>query len=609
MNVWTGWVMLEKRLYAVTPQLFTSNGGADGTISVADTRLFKVKQEVYLTANTLPNLDTIEVKRIVSRTQLIVGPKGGNINATADVSAYTTGLQAKIAANEQKRPAVPYEEYMRAVYEEEPTVAVRSMLVDKDGKDYRIDNPLPVELSTGSVSIGTVNAELEVALSHKDNTPNPGDVADSVRIGDGAEELAINADSEALVHDQDTHDRLDTVNTTLEDEFDETQTLLQTEFNETQVKLDNIHTRQLDKTQFTKLTDGTNDGIIDSDRNLHVEIAGNRADGTNQVLTLEDDGRANVVLKGIVSTGNSTTAALGANGIFTGTFREVKDFSFVSFSVFTDQSSASNGLEFQWSMDGINVDRTESTNVVANAGRAFAITVRARYFRIRYTNGPVAQTVFRLGTTLHSAGSGLITKPLKGAVNEDNFAQLVQAPVMAKLRDGTFENIWGLKLNGTSLLGTVDHDAVFGDLGHTFGITTDYVSTGTGENPFLLIRNPAGSGKTMRIDRLIFGIPSGGSSVYRCYMSPTVTTTGTEVFPVGHRQTGQSTPVCRFFVTPTTSAFGSKFFSTRIDTNSVPFDYTYDYSRLLEPGFDLLVTAQPSAGGATSSVSAEYSET
>lgn len=186
--------MLEKRFVAIAPQFFTADGQANGTITVADTRLFKVKQEIVIAATTLPNLDNLEVKRINSATQLIVGPRGANINATQDVSAYTTALGANIFANEQKRPSIPFEEFTRAVYEEEPTVANRTVLVDALGNKYATDNPLPVQLSDGSINIGTVNAELEVSLSHQDNQPHPGDVADSVRIGDGFDELAINSD-------------------------------------------------------------------------------------------------------------------------------------------------------------------------------------------------------------------------------------------------------------------------------------------------------------------------------------------------------------------------------------------------------------------------------
>jgi hypothetical protein len=140
--------MLEKRLSAVAPQSFTSNGTTDGIVTVADTRPFRVKQEVILTANTLPNLDSIEVKRVISSTQLAVGPQKGNIDARADVSAYTVALGGAIRANEQKRPSVPVEEINRAVYEEEPIVAQRVIPVDELGKLRDKDNPAPTKSGT-----------------------------------------------------------------------------------------------------------------------------------------------------------------------------------------------------------------------------------------------------------------------------------------------------------------------------------------------------------------------------------------------------------------------------------------------------------------------------
>lgn len=185
--------MLEKRLAAVTPQLFIANGGADGKITVADSSLFKVKQQVTLTASTLQPLD-LEVKRVTDSNTIYVGPIKGNIDTRENITIYTIALGSIIFANEQKRPSIPQEEIIRATYEEEPTVAERVILVDKFGNKYEPSNPFPVRLSDGSVNIGTVNAELEVQLSHKNNTPNIGDVADSVRIGNGINEAVVNSD-------------------------------------------------------------------------------------------------------------------------------------------------------------------------------------------------------------------------------------------------------------------------------------------------------------------------------------------------------------------------------------------------------------------------------
>ena len=91
--------------------------------------------------------------------------------------------------------------------------ARRVVLVDEDGEFYGTsgnplvvsggtgsgkgetpDDPLYVQLSDGSIEIGTVNAELEVQLSHRDNDPESVDVHDSVRVGDGVETIEVNPD-------------------------------------------------------------------------------------------------------------------------------------------------------------------------------------------------------------------------------------------------------------------------------------------------------------------------------------------------------------------------------------------------------------------------------
>ena len=147
-------------------------------------------------------------------------------------------------------------------------------------------------------------------------------------------------------------------------------------------------------------------------------------------------------LTGTVSTANSTSTPLGIGATFTGTFEEIKDYAAISVIVFADQASAADGLAFQWSSDGTNADRVEASNVVASSGRAFSLTPRARYFRIVYTNGGTGQGVFRLGTVFHPNGSGIISRPLDQALNDENFAQTVRACLDAQDPSSTdFEHV------------------------------------------------------------------------------------------------------------------------------------------------------------------------
>lgn len=148
IDFWLGMVMLEKRFPAVPPQSFTVNPTANGVVTIADTTLFKVKQLVMVAANTLPTLDKLEVKQVLSPTQMIIGPAGGAIHTTTDLSAYTTLLSGAVFyPSEQKRPVITADDFERAVYEEEPIVAKRVIGVDQMGRPYNQSNPFPVNIA------------------------------------------------------------------------------------------------------------------------------------------------------------------------------------------------------------------------------------------------------------------------------------------------------------------------------------------------------------------------------------------------------------------------------------------------------------------------------
>jgi len=169
--------MLEKRLIAVSPQLFTANGdtGGIGAITIATDAclLFKVKQKVLVNATGLPTL-LLEIKQIDSTGLIWVGPLASpalpatpnspskpavlsSITSRTSVAAYTVILGANISADLQGRPNIDYSEAMRASFDEEPTVAIRSIMVDECGDKYNTENPFPVsidsEISIGDVSI------------------------------------------------------------------------------------------------------------------------------------------------------------------------------------------------------------------------------------------------------------------------------------------------------------------------------------------------------------------------------------------------------------------------------------------------------------------------
>ena len=146
--------LYEKR-WPTNIESFTLNGGSDGLITVSDTTGFFVSQIVFISATGLPQLE-LKVKRVISATQLYVGPNGSNsnIDTRTNVSAYTVALNAQIYATEQLRPNIQENYITRAVYQEEPAVALRVIQVDKLGNP--VGGSGGVSSNTNVQSIGGV---------------------------------------------------------------------------------------------------------------------------------------------------------------------------------------------------------------------------------------------------------------------------------------------------------------------------------------------------------------------------------------------------------------------------------------------------------------------
>ena len=148
MDAWLGiGNMLEKRWKAIPPQTFTSSGTALGQITVTDATLFRVKQQVVISANTIPSRDDLEVKRVLDYKTILLGPKTGNIDSRVDLSAYVSALNPVIYTNEQIRSKIPEQEVERLTYEEEPYVARRVIVIDKLGNpvNMAINGAVPSE--------------------------------------------------------------------------------------------------------------------------------------------------------------------------------------------------------------------------------------------------------------------------------------------------------------------------------------------------------------------------------------------------------------------------------------------------------------------------------
>lgn len=172
---------------------------------------------------------------------------------------------------------------------------------------------------------------------------------------------------------------------------------------------------------------------------LHVNLRD--ASGT------EEGTRTNpldVQLTGVVSTLNSTTVALGANASFIGLAEDITDMAAIGVQIFANQASASLGFKPQYSNDGTNWDDGDAYNIPissAGNGKFFTFPPQARFFRIMYTNGAVAQTVFRLQTVFHRTQIKSSSHRIDDLLDTENDAELTKAIITGKRVDGQFDTV------------------------------------------------------------------------------------------------------------------------------------------------------------------------
>lgn len=179
---------VEQKWLSVAPQLFTVDGSSLGIITIANTAGFKVKQRAVISATGLPD-KPVQIKRVISPTQMIVGPEPlslqpafkqqGNqlLSVRTDLSLYTMASGAFVYAPEQDKARLTVDDIWAAVYDQEPTVAIRTTPVDQYGQYYTDDNPLPV-LFEGSISIGAVEVKGTNGNYLEPNTDGSIDVVD-----------------------------------------------------------------------------------------------------------------------------------------------------------------------------------------------------------------------------------------------------------------------------------------------------------------------------------------------------------------------------------------------------------------------------------------------
>ena len=127
----------------------------------------------------------------------------------------------------------------------------------------------------------------------------------------------------------------------------------------------------------------------------------------------------------VVSVGNSSTATLAGDAVFTGTAEIVTGYSGITIFAYSDVASADSGLSMQSSSDGTNWDSQLNVTVAASSREIHTLAVISKYFRIVYTNGSAAQSEFRLQVA-YTSDDGKLTSRAQQPITDDYDVQLVR---------------------------------------------------------------------------------------------------------------------------------------------------------------------------------------
>lgn len=113
----------------------------------------------------------------------------------------------------------------------------------------------------------------------------------------------------------------------------------------------------------------------------------------------------------VIEPSQSFTGGLGANAFFLGAYIDVQGFTSITVTARGDIPPALNtAIQFEWSTDGVNLDSTTIFGSDAQTQQTVHGTVRAAFFRLRYTAGSTGQTNARVQTLLR-------TGPYNGSVS------------------------------------------------------------------------------------------------------------------------------------------------------------------------------------------------
>lgn len=146
----------------------------------------------------------------------------------------------------------------------------------------------------------------------------------------------------------------------------------------------------------------------------------------------------------IISRGNSTSIPLAAHETFIGSTDDVTSYEGIDINIFGEPNDAPGAIYFEFSPDGIHWDVSvwignddlPGPNIVPQNLR-----VILPYFRVKYINGPIPQTVFRLTISYHRVSGPRLTRYLDQTITDVEPIEVTRSVIVGQVSDGYYGNL------------------------------------------------------------------------------------------------------------------------------------------------------------------------
>lgn len=152
------------------------------------------------------------------------------------------------------------------------------------------------------------------------------------------------------------------------------------------------------------------------------------------------------------------------------------------------------------------------------------------------------------------------------------------------------------------------NDAVAAGQVYTVSTTLNMAIGGT-QNPLVLLRNPAGSGKVLRILRITAGCTASNvQTTFRLHSGVTITLGGITITPVTTNVGSGAVAVALASTLPTLSVLGNLMMGTHAGQNSQSMDLTKGYEVYLQVNNNLLISGEPVSNNREAVVTVVWAE-